>query len=183
MTAFTNRSAATPFSILRKIPSWGWILGVSLTSYAIVSMLILRAEGSPPLSLQFDLNPIAAASLAIRIHVISALSALAIGTWLLLAPKGRTMHRTFGWMWVVAMGVTAISSFFITGLMGSSYSPIHALSAWTLLGLPFGIAAVKRRDIRKHRASMTNMFMGAIIVAGLFSFLPGRMLWHVFFTV
>jgi len=80
------------------------------------------------------------------------------------------------------MSVTAISSFFITGLMGSSYSPIHALSAWTMIGLPFGIAAIRRRDVQQHRRSMTGMFVGGMVVAGLFSFLPGRLMWHIFFA-
>lgn len=80
------------------------------------------------------------------------------------------------------MSITAISSFFITGIMGSTYSPIHALSAYTMLGLPFGIAAVRRRNIPKHRKDMTGMFVGAMVIAGLFSFLPGRLMWSLVFA-
>ena len=60
--------------------------------------------------------------------------------------------------------------------------PIHALSAWTMIGLPFGVAAIRRRDVKKHRHTMTGMFVGAIVIAGLFSFLPGRLMWEIFFT-
>jgi uncharacterized membrane protein len=30
---------------------------------------------------------------------------------------------------------------------------------------------------------MTGMFMGGLVIAGLFSFLPGRLMWHLFFAV
>ena len=29
---------------------------------------------------------------------------------------------------------------------------------------------------------MTGMFVGAMLIAGLFSMLPGRLMWEVFFT-
>ena len=30
---------------------------------------------------------------------------------------------------------------------------------------------------------MTSAFVGGLLVAGLFTFLPGRMLWSIFFAV
>ena len=81
------------------------------------------------------------------------------------------------------MGMTALSSFFITGIFENAFSPIHALSAWVLLGLPFGIAAIRRRDIKKHRDSMTGMFTGGMVITGLFTFLPGRLMWDLFIGV
>ncbi|MCR9194700.1 MAG: DUF2306 domain-containing protein [Hyphomonas sp.] len=182
----TVKTAFPPASSLRalvaKIPGWGWQVGIAFAIYLIVSQLILAAypEASP--RLRFSLDPIITASVAIQIHVIGAISSFMIGLILLCAPKGFRLHKALGWTWVVSMAVTAISSFFITGLMGNNYSPIHALSAWTMIGLPFGIAAVRRRDIKKHRHTMTGMFVGAMVIAGLFSFLPGRLMWEIFFT-
>src|SRR5690606_24910709 len=54
----------------------------------------------------------------IQLHIVSALSALAIGIVILLSPKGRGMHKPLGWGWVFAMATTAVSSLFITGLNG-----------------------------------------------------------------
>ena len=84
---------------------------------------------------------------------------------------------------MAAMGLTAISSFFITGLNGSHFSWIHGISAWTIIALPMAVAAARRRNIRKHAKGMTNAFVGGLLVAGLFTFLPGRMLWSIFFAV
>ena len=107
----------------------------------------------------------------------------AIGCVLLAGVKGRAMHRTLGYVWVAAMAVTAISSFFLQSINPGSFSFIHALSAWTMIVLPMGLAAARRKNIAKHRKEMTGLFMGGLLVAGLFSFLPGRLMWHLFFQV
>ncbi|WP_370234313.1 MULTISPECIES: DUF2306 domain-containing protein [Henriciella] len=180
--AESSRSARTLRERLKRIGTHQWVIGGALTIYTALSAAILIDAGVVPRP-RIDLSPILSAGAAIQVHVVAALLTLSIGIFLMFAPKGFRLHRTFGWMWVASMAVTAGSSFFITAIFQTHYSPIHALSAWTMLGLPFGIAAVKRRDIRKHRTTMTNMFVGGMLVAGLFSMLPGRMMWHVFFAV
>ncbi|MEL7540472.1 MAG: DUF2306 domain-containing protein [Pseudomonadota bacterium] len=172
----------SPRPLVQRVPGPVWPVLIALIIYAIVSQLILAAYPEADPRFRLSLDPIMTASLAIQIHVVAALSAFLVGVILLLAPKGLRFHKTLGWTWVLAMTITAVSSFFMTGLMGSSLSPIHALSAWTMIGLPFGIAAIRRRDIRQHRHSMTGMFVGGILIAGLFSFLPGRLMWDIFFT-
>ena len=119
----------------------------------------------------------------LKMHLAGALSAFGIGTALMMGVKGRGLHKRLGYAWVVAMAITAISSFFLTGLNGNSFSWIHGLSAWTIIGLPMGIAAARRKDIAKHRKEMTGMFTGGMLVASLFTFLPGRMMWSIFFGV
>ena len=166
----------------KRVPGPVWPVLGAIVLYVIITQLILAAHPEADPRFRLSLDPILTASLAIQIHVVAALSAFIIGVVLLLAPKGMRFHKTLGGTWVIAMTVTAVSSFFITGLMGRALSPIHALSAWTMIGLPFGIAAIRRRDIRQHRHSMTGMFVGGIVIAGLFSFLPGRLMWDVFFT-
>ena len=174
---------ASGVAALRRVPGWAWQLIGAAAIYAMVSAFILAASPELRPQVRFTLDPLLAASLAIQIHVAAAVSTFFIGLVLLLAPKGFRLHKTLGWTWVLTMAVTALSSFFITGLMGSSYSPIHALSAWTMIGLPFGIAAIRRRDVRKHRQTMTGMFVGGMAIAGLFTFLPGRLMWEMVYAV
>lgn len=173
----------SPHALLRRVPGWIWQLVIALAIYAIVSRFILAAYENPDVRFRIDLAPYFAEPVAVQIHVVAALSAFFIGLTLLLAPKGFRLHKTLGWGWVIAMAVTAVSSFFITGLMGTMYSPIHAISAWTMIGLPFGVAAARRKQIKKHRQQMTGMFIGAMVIAGLFTFLPGRLMWQIFFTI
>ena len=168
---------------LKSIPGWAWQIIIGVSIYLVVSGLILRAEGDLTVVPRFDPTPFLNAEIAVQIHVVAAVTAFLIGVWIMAAPKGLVFHRTMGWTWVVAMGVTAISSFFIREIFEGSFSFIHALSAWTMLGLPFAVAAACRRNIKAHRSAMVNMFVGAMLIAGLFTFLPGRTMWHIFFTL
>nr|WP_083332787.1 DUF2306 domain-containing protein [Hyphomonas sp. Mor2] len=174
--------AISPRALVSKVPGWVWQFAIAFLIYLIVSHLILQAHPDADPRFRLDLEPLISASFAVQVHVVGALASFGIGLVLLSAPKGFRLHKTLGWTWVFSMAVTAVSSFFITGLMGNNYSPIHALSAWTMIGLPFGIAAIRRRDVKKHRHTMTGMFVGGMLIAGLFSFLPGRLMWEIFFS-
>jgi uncharacterized membrane protein len=116
----------------------------------------------------------------VQIHIIAALTALGIGTVILFRRKGTGFHRTLGWTWVIAMGVTAVSSLFITGLNGNFYSFIHLLSGWTIIGLPMAIYAIRNRKVETHRRAMTGMFVGGLLIAGALTFLPGRFMFEFF---
>ncbi|MEZ5946534.1 MAG: DUF2306 domain-containing protein [Hyphomonas sp.] len=158
------------------------VIAGALVGYVVLSWLILKSAGNPPVHFRIDASRFAEASLMIKLHVTGAISAFIIGTVLLTGVKGSGLHRKLGYSWVVAMAVTAISSFFIIGLNGNSYSFIHGLSAWTIIALPMAVAAARRKDIKTHRKDMAGMFTGGLVVAGLFSFLPGRMMWSIFFA-
>lgn len=116
--------------------------------------------------------------LAVKIHIVAALTALGVGTLILFRRKGTGFHRTLGWTWVIAMGITAVSSLFITGLNGNLYSFIHLLSGWTIIGLPMAIFAIRNRKVEAHRRAMTGMFVGGLLVAGALTFLPGRFMFQ-----
>jgi uncharacterized membrane protein len=162
-------------------PSNRAVILIGLAAYAVVSWLILKSADTPPVRFRFDPARLVEASSVLKVHVAGALSAFGIGTALMMGVKGRGLHKRLGYAWIVAMAVTAISSFFLTGLNGNQFSWIHGLSAWTIIGLPMGLAAARRKDIAAHRKQMTGMFTGGMLVAGLFTFLPGRMMWSIFF--
>lgn len=173
----------SPRALVIAVPGWAWQILGAFAIYLIVSYFILASQPDASLHFRLSLEPLLTASTQVKVHVVGAVSAFSIGLILLLAPKGFGFHKTLGWAWVLAMLVTAVSSFFITGMFQNAYSPIHALSAWTLIGLPFGVAAIRRREVKKHRDTMTGMFLGAMVIAGLFSFLPGRLMWETFFGI
>ena len=127
-----------------------------------------------------DFSKIAAAPPVIQVHLTAALTALVIGAVLMLRVKGTTLHKLLGWTWVIAMGTTAVSSLFIQTINPGHFSFIHLLSGWTIVGLPGAVYAIKRGKVAAHRRAMTGMFVGGLLIAGLFTFLPGRLLWTVF---
>ena len=168
---------------LARIPEWIWVVAISILAFAIVSNMILAGFPEGDIRFRIDLSRLLLIPVVLQIHIASALAAFIVGLWILAGPKGSGMHKKLGWIWVVAMASTAVSSFFLTGLNGKSFSWIHGLSAWTVIGLPVGIYAIRNRDVKKHAKSMTGMFLGGMVVAGLFTFLPGRFMWSLFFTI
>lgn len=155
--------------------------GVALLVYAVISYLMLAGGG--PVRFRVDFTLLLQSPLVLQAHVAAAVITFAAGCVLLAGAKGRAMHKALGYVWVVSMAVTAVSSFFLQSLNPGNFSFIHALSAWTMIILPMGLAAARRKNIAAHRKHMTGMFMGGLVIAGLFSFLPGRLMWHLFFAV
>ena len=129
-----------------------------------------------------SLAPLLDASLAIQAHAFAAMSAFALGIVQLSAPKGTLPHRTIGWIWVALMVVVGVSSFFIHGMrLFGIWSPIHLLSIFILLALPLAVLAAHRHAVDRHRRAMISIFVGGLVVAGLLTFLPGRIMHAVAF--
>lgn len=166
--------------LLRRYPNRMMVAGALLV-YAVISYLSLAGAG--PVRFRADFTLLLQSPLVLQAHVAAALITFAAGCVLLAGVKGRAMHKALGYVWVVSMAITAVSSFFLQSLNPGSFSFIHALSAWTMIILPMGLAAARRKNIAAHRKHMTGMFMGGMVIAGLFSFLPGRLMWHLFFAV
>jgi uncharacterized membrane protein len=97
------------------------------------------------------------------------------GTFGLSAPKGTLPHRTIGWIWVTLMAIVGVSSFWIHELrLWGPRSPIHLLSIFSLVMLPLAVWAAHRHAVDHHRRAMTGIFFGALVIAGSFTLVPGR---------
>ena len=118
-------------------------------------------------------------STAVKVHLLAALGAVALGAVLMGLRKGRRFHRLGGWTWAGLMGLTAVSSLFITGINGDSWSLIHLLAGWTILSLPFAVMAARRHKVKQHRSAMMGMFYGGVLLAGALAFIPGRLMWEL----
>jgi len=128
------------------------------------------------------LAPLLAASPAIQVHAFAAVAAFFLGSVQLLAPKGTVPHRLFGWFWAALMGTVAVISFFIHELrLWGMWSPIHLLSIFVLIVLPLAVLHARRKDVRRHQRTMIGLFAGALVIAGFFTFLPGRIMHAVMF--
>jgi uncharacterized membrane protein len=127
-----------------------------------------------------SLAPLLNASPAIQIHAFAAMAAFALGVVQLAAPKGTLPHRTIGWTWVALMLVVSVTAFWIHELrLWGPWSPIHLLAIFTLATLPLAVLHARRHRVIKHRNAMISIFVGALIIAGLFTFWPGRIMYAV----
>ena len=129
-----------------------------------------------------SLAPLLDAAPAIPLHAFAAMAAFALGVVQLAAPKGTLPHRTIGWIWVGLMVTVAASSFWIHQIrLVGPWSPIHLLSIFTLIMLPIAVWRARQHRVADHRRIMTMTFVGALVIAGLFTFLPGRIMHAVVF--
>lgn len=128
------------------------------------------------------LAPLLAASPAIQIHTAAAFCAFAVGLWQFTRLKGTGSHRTVGWLWFTLMAVVAVSSLFIHELRWwGPWSPIHLLSLYTLAMLPGAVLSARRHRVAAHRHGVVALFGFALVGAGAFTLLPGRLMHAVVF--
>ena len=129
-----------------------------------------------------SLAPLLDAAPAIPLHAFAAMAAFLLGAVQLAAPKGTLPHRTLGWVWISLMVSVAVSSFWIHQIrLIGPWSPIHLLSIFTLVVLPIGAWMAHRHRVADHRRIMILIFSGALVVAGLFTLVPGRIMHTVLF--
>jgi uncharacterized membrane protein len=129
-----------------------------------------------------NLAPLLDAAPAIPLHAFAAMGAFVLGLVQFAAPKGTLPHRTIGWIWVLLMALVAISSFWIHQIrLVGPWSPIHLLSIFTLIVLPLAVWKAHRHEVTAHRRAMIFIFTGALVIAGLFTVVPGRIMHTVLF--
>jgi uncharacterized membrane protein len=111
----------------------------------------------------------------ITLHVAAAVLAVVVGPVALYRCSRDIWHRVAGVVWVLAMALLAGTSLFIhEARMVGAFSVIHVLSLLTLAGLGQGLWALYRGNRRLHGRIMRALYLQALVIAGIFTFLPGR---------
>ena len=121
------------------------------------------------------------ASLAIQIHLAAACLALALGIFMWARPKGTRSHKMIGRGFVVIMLITAFSAIFIREINNGQFSFIHIFVPVTILAAYQAISYIRKRNVKGHIRAVQGMFFGALLIPGIFAFMPGRSLWKLFF--
>lgn len=152
-----------------------WLLAVAsigLAAAAITAIVRGRAHWAevPPL---------------VWLHLATILAATLLTPVMLLRRKGNRRHRQLGYLWVGAMMLTGVTSLFFTtrvasrpnlGVFSGDFSPIHLLSVWVLVQVPLLVRRARRHDVAGHERSVRAMVLGALVIAGFFTFPFNRML-------
>jgi uncharacterized membrane protein len=112
----------------------------------------------------------------------AALVAVIMGSIQLISAKGTKQHQVLGYLWVSMMMYVSISSFFISEIqLWGAFSPIHLLSAWTVITLCTGIYFARTGNIKAHQLNMQLLYGLALILTGLFTLLPNRVMGQMLF--
>src|SRR3546814_8136932 len=115
------------------------------------------------------------------LHLVTVVAALVLTPVLLWRPRGTPGHRQLGYVWAGAMLLTAVDSLFVRLANHGQFSPIHALSVMTIVLVPVLVIAARRHDVSRHRRTVRGMIVGALLIAGFFTFPFDRLLGHWLF--
>jgi len=119
------------------------------------------------------------------IHLATILPAFVLGTISFLLKKGTKTHKYIGRVYMLLMLFTAIVTLFMPAYVGpklfNHFGWIHSFSLLTIYTVPTAYTAIKRGDVKAHKGKMIGLYIGAILVAGAFTFMPGRYIYQLFF--
>jgi uncharacterized membrane protein len=104
-----------------------------------------------------------------------------VGAIQILGPKGTLPHRTLGIAFVVLMVITATTAIFIRQIFDGWPSPIHLFIPLTFVGLWGLVRTARAGGGADHGKQVRGLFFGALLIPGLVSFAPGRLMWVTFF--
>lgn len=114
------------------------------------------------------------------LHLATVTCAFFIGGGLLASTKGTSIHKGLGRIFSILMMFTAIVSLLMPAHLGPTvfahFGFIHLFSLYVLLSVPRAVLAIRRGNVGKHKKTMIGVYVGGIIVAGSFAFMPGRLL-------
>ena len=145
------------------------VAAVALLAAVVVALFRGRAEWSivPP---------------EVWVHIVTIAVALALTPVMMLRRRGDVRHRRLGWIWVTAMILSALITFGIRHVNGGNFSFIHILSAWTLIQVPVIAWTARTHNVARHRRGVRAMVLGALLIAGFFTFPFNRLLGHWLFA-
>lgn len=119
-------------------------------------------------------------------HLATVVPCFIIGTALLVVKKGTPIHKRMGSIYMVLMLITAVITLFMPAQVGPQFVGhfgwIHGFSFLAIYTVPTAYLAIKRGDVKSHQRKMILLYFGAIIIAGGFTFFPGRFLYELFFN-
>ena len=119
------------------------------------------------------------------IHLYTVVPAFVLGTINFFMKKGTTLHKSIGRVYMVLMLFTAMVTLFMSAEVGPTlfnhFGWIHLFSFLTIWTVPTAYIAIKKGNVKAHKRKMIMLYFGAIIIAGGFTFFPGRYLHSVFF--
>jgi len=128
-----------------------------------------------------NINVFQEASTVIQIHMVAACVALILGIIMFVRRKGTPSHKMIGKLFVGLMLITAISAIFIRHINNGSFSWIHIFVPVTLFAAWEAIYFIRKGNVKRHKRAVKGMFFGALLIPGIFSFLPGRIMYKLFF--
>ncbi len=134
-------------------------------------------------------EPLLEAPMIIQVHAFAAMAAFLLGVIQFAAPKGTLPHKVLGVIWLLIMTSIAVSSIFVRPALYPGlpitqwFSFIHIFTVMTFYGVAQGAFFLMRGgpNLKQHAKPLAGIFIGGLVIAGGFAFLPGRIMHQVAF--
>ncbi|AZQ45240.1 DUF2306 domain-containing protein [Nonlabens ponticola] len=118
-------------------------------------------------------------------HLATVIPCVFLGAYLLAFSKGTTTHRMLGKIYMSLMFITALITIFMPAMVGPTlfnhFGWIHLFTLLTLWTVPTALIAVRKGNIKAHKRKMVLLYIGALLIAGGFTFVPGRYMHELVF--
>ncbi len=136
-----------------------------------------------------NFTPLLEASWVVQVHAFAAMAGFFLGLIQIVAPKGTLPHRSLGVVWIGIMTIVAGTSIFIYREtepgepFWARYSFIHIFTIVTIFGIISGVQILLRGGplLKRHAWPFISVFIGGLVIAGGFAFMPGRLMHEVVF--
>lgn len=120
------------------------------------------------------------------LHLYTVLPCVVLGAINFMLRKGSPYHKYVGSTYMILMLFTAIVTLFMPALVGPTlfghFGWIHSFSVLTLFSVPTAYIAIKKGNVKSHKQKLIGLYVGAILIAGAFTLVPGRYLHTLLFT-
>lgn len=114
------------------------------------------------------------------LHLGTLAPAFILGTYLLNNRKGTPAHRLLGKLYMGLMLFTATVTLFMEAQVGplflNHFGYLHLLSFLVLRTVLLAYIAARRGNVKSHKRHMIGMYIGALLLAGGFTLMPGRLM-------
>ena len=176
----TTATLGNPLSTFKRLNEPKGVMQLGLVTRAAVlfagttmTAVCLLAIARAVLGFSGDLPHLGNA--AVMFHVATVVPCVPLGLYLLIARKGDAMHKALGKLWVALMVITATSTLFIHEGMALSW--IHIFVPLTYRASWLIVSSARKGDIKRHKAEIVSLFLGALMIPGVFAIiLPGRLM-------
>ena len=85
--------------------------------------------------------------------------------------------RSIGTAYLILMTVTATAAIFIP----RGFSFFYVFVLLTYFSVFRAIWFLRKKNIHGHKRAMLGLYVGGLLIAGSLTFLPGRMMYRLFF--
>jgi uncharacterized membrane protein len=114
------------------------------------------------------------------LHLGTLAPAFILGTYLLINRKGTPAHQLLGKLYMGLMLFTATVTLFMEAQVGplflNHFGYLHLLSLLVLRTVPLAYKAARCGNIKAHKRHMIGLYIGALLLAGGFTLMPGRLM-------